>query len=94
MIISNPPSSWIKAAMAAGLVDENHDAKTNLMDAINRGFSLHHVFHPFPFPFLHLFLAEMDSGTEKVEEKEKGCEPLFPLPLPPPAQIPSLSQMQ
>jgi len=29
--------------MAAGLVDKNHDAKANLMDAVNRGFSFDYI---------------------------------------------------
>ena len=28
-----PPSSWVKAAMEANLVDEQHDARATLMDA-------------------------------------------------------------
>ena len=39
-IINEPPSSWVKAAMEADLVDEQHDAMATLMDAVKRGFSL------------------------------------------------------
>ena len=42
-VITNPPLSWVKAAMLAGLVDEHHDAKANLMDAVKRGFSLENI---------------------------------------------------
>ena len=42
-VITNPPLSWVKAAMTAGLVDEHHDAKANLMDAVKRGFSLENI---------------------------------------------------
>ena len=42
-IITNPPLSWVKAAMQADLVDEHHDAKANLMDAVKRGFSLENI---------------------------------------------------
>ena len=39
-VIVSPPSSWIQAAMEKDLVDEKLDAKSNLMDAAKRGFSL------------------------------------------------------
>ena len=38
-IVNEPPSSWVKAAMEANLVDEQHDARATLMDAVKRGFS-------------------------------------------------------
>ena len=38
-VIVTPPSSWIEAAMEKDLVNEKHDAKSNLMDALSRGFS-------------------------------------------------------
>ena len=39
-VIVSPPSSWIQAAMEKDLVDDKLDAKSNLMDAAKRGFSL------------------------------------------------------
>ena len=39
-IITKPPSSWVRAAMEGNLVDEHHDARATLMDAVKRGFSL------------------------------------------------------
>ena len=33
-IVAHPLSSWIKVAMSANLVDQHHDVRANLMDAI------------------------------------------------------------
>jgi len=86
MIISNPPSSWIKAAMAAGLVDENHDAKANLMDAINRGFSFENIKSIIKLYVEHRFLDEDDAdvffsvipiGTTNNEETKEVTDQLL-----------------
>ena len=37
--IINPPLSWIQVAMKANLVDEHHNVKANLLDAVKRGFN-------------------------------------------------------
>ena len=42
-IVSEPSSSWVKAVMEANLVDEQHDARATLMDAVKRGFSLENI---------------------------------------------------
>ena len=62
-IVTNPPSSWIKAAMVAGLVDENHDAKANLMDAVNRGFSFDNIKSIVKLYLEHRFLDEGDADV-------------------------------
>jgi len=57
-IVTNPPSPWIKAAMVAGLVDENHDSKANLMDTVNRGFSFDDIKSIVELYLQHKFLDE------------------------------------
>ena len=42
-IINEPPSSWVKAAMEADLVYEQHDAMATLMEAVKCGFSLENI---------------------------------------------------
>ena len=62
-IVSDPPSSWIKAAMVAGLVDESHDAKANLMDAVNRGFSFDNIKSIVNLYVKHRFFDEGDADV-------------------------------
>ena len=61
--VRNPPSSWIKAAMVAGLVDENYDAKANLVDAVNRGFSFDNIKSIVKLYVEHHFLDEGEADT-------------------------------
>ena len=42
-VVTQPPSSWIQAAMNANLVDQHHDARVSLMDAVKRGFSFENI---------------------------------------------------
>ena len=42
-IVAHPPSSWIKVAMSANLVDQHHDVRANLMDAVKRGFNFENI---------------------------------------------------
>ena len=85
-VVTNPPSSWIKAAMVAGLVDENHDAKANLMDAVNRGFSFDNIKSIVKLYLEHRFLDEGEAdvfmsnlqiGTTNIEETKEVTEQLL-----------------
>ena len=35
-VIVHPPLSWIQAAMNVNLVDQHHDVRANLLDAVKR----------------------------------------------------------
>ena len=59
-VVTNPPSSWIKVAMVAGLADENHDAKANLMDA---GFSFDNIKSIVKLYLEHRFLDEEEADV-------------------------------
>ena len=72
--------------MAAGLVDENHDAKANLMDAINRGFSFENIKSIIKLYVEHRFLDEDDAdvffsaipiGTTNNEETKEVTDQLL-----------------
>jgi len=62
-VVKNPPSSWIKAAMVAGLIDEQHDAKANLMDAVNRGFTFENIKSIVKLYLEHKFLDEEEADA-------------------------------
>ena len=62
-VITNPPESWIKIAMHAGLVDEHHDAMANLMDAVKRGFTLDSIQSIIKIYLEHQFLDEDEADT-------------------------------
>ena len=49
--------------MVAGLVDESHDAKANLMDAVNRGFSFDNIKSIVNLYVGHRFLDEGDADV-------------------------------
>ena len=49
--------------MVAGLVDKNHDAKANLMDAVNRGFSFDNIKSIVKLYVEHHFLDEREADT-------------------------------
>ena len=76
-IITNPTLSWVKAAMQADLVDEHHDAKANLMDAVKCGFILENIQSIVKLYVEHQFLDEdeadaflttLPTGTSNKEE--------------------------
>jgi len=60
-VITNPPESWIKIAMHAGLEDKHHDAMANLMDAIKRGFALDSIQCIIKIYLEHQFLDEDEA---------------------------------
>ena len=62
-IIINPPLSWVKAAMQADLVDQHHDAKANLMDAVKCGFSLENIQFIVKLYVEHQFLDEDEADA-------------------------------
>ena len=62
-VIVSPPSSWIQAAMEKDLVDEKLDAKSNLMDAANRGFSLESLKSLVDMYLEHGFLDDDEADT-------------------------------
>ena len=85
-VITNPPLSWVKAAMQAGLVDEHHDAKANLMDAVKRGFSLENIQSIVKLYVEHQFLGEeeadaflttLPTGTSTKEEVREVTDQLL-----------------
>ena len=42
-VIINPPKSWIRIAMKADLVDQHHDVKASLHDAVKHGFKAENI---------------------------------------------------
>ena len=85
-IITNPPLSWVKAAMQADLVDEHHDAKANLMDAVKRGFSLENIQSIVKLYVEHqfldkdeadAFLTTLPTGTSNKEEVREVTDQLL-----------------
>ena len=65
-VIVNPPLSWVKATMQADLVDEHHDAKANLMDAVKRGFSLENIQSIVKLYVEHQFLGAIVDAVDVV----------------------------
>jgi len=41
--VTNPPSSWIQFAMKANLVDQHHDVRASLLDAVKCGFNVENI---------------------------------------------------
>ena len=85
-IITNPPLSWVKVAMKANLVDEHHDARANLMDAVKRGFSLENIQSIVKLYVEHQFLDEdeadaflttLPTGTSSKEEVREVTDQLL-----------------
>ena len=85
-IVSEPPSSWVKAAMEANLVDEQHDARATLMDAVKRGFSLENIRSIVKMYVEHQFLDEdeadaflttLPTGTSSKEEVREVTDQLL-----------------
>ena len=85
-IVSEPPSSWVKAAMEANLVDEQHDARATLMDAVKRGFSLENIRSIVKVYVEHQFLDEdeadaflttLPTGTSSKEEVREVTDQLL-----------------
>ena len=85
-VIANPLLSWVKAAMQADLVDEHHDAKANLLDAVKRGFSLENIQSMVKLYVEHQFLDEdeadaflttLPTGTSSKEEVREVTDQLF-----------------
>ena len=62
-IITDPPSSWVKVAIQANLVDEHHDAKATLMDAVKRGFSFENIQSIVQIYIEHQFLDEDEADA-------------------------------
>ena len=72
--------------MQAGLVDEHHDAKANLMDAVKRGFSLENIQSIVKLYVEHQFLGEeeadvflttLPTGTSTKEEVREVTDQLL-----------------
>ena len=85
-VIANPPLSWVKAAIQADLVDEHHDAKANLLDAVKRGFSLENIQSIVKLYVEHQFLDEdeadaflttLPTGTSRKEEVREVTDQLL-----------------
>ena len=85
-VIVNPPLSWVKAAMQADLVDEHHDARANLLDAVKRGFSLENIQSIVKLYVEHQFLDEdeadaflttLPTGTSSKEEVREVTDQLL-----------------
>ena len=85
-IVNEPPSSWVKAAMEANLVDEQHDARATLMDAVKRGFSLENIRTIVKMYVEHQFLDEdeadaflttLPTGTSNKEEVREVTDQLL-----------------
>lgn len=62
-VVVNPPSSWIEAAMEKDLVNEKHDAKSSLHDAVSRGFSLESLKSLVDMYLEHGFLDDDEADT-------------------------------
>ena len=85
-IVNEPPSSWVKAAMEANLVDEQHDARATLMDAVKHGFSLENIRTIVKMYVEHQFLDEdeadaflttLPTGTSNKEEVREVTDQLL-----------------
>ena len=84
-VVVNPPSSWIEAAMKKDLVDEKLDAKSNLMDAAKRGFSLESLKSLVDMYLEHgfldddeadAFLSTLPTGPNQQEEVREVTDQL------------------
>ena len=85
-VITNPPLSWVKAAMQADLVDQQHDARANLMDAVKHGFSLENIQSIVKLYVEHQFLDEdeadaflttLPTGSSSKEEVREVTDQLL-----------------
>ena len=85
-IVNEPPSSWVKAAMEASLVDEQHDARSTLMDAVKRGFSFKNIKAIVKMYIEHQFLNEdeadaflttLPTGTSNKEDVREVTDQLL-----------------
>jgi len=72
--------------MVAGLVDENHDAKAILMDAVSRGFSFDNTSSIVKLYLEHrfldegeadVFLSNLQIGTSNKEETKEVTDQLL-----------------
>ena len=86
IIVNEPPSSWVQAAMEANLVDEQHDARATVMDAIKRGFNLENIQSIVKMYVEHQFLDEdeadallttLPTGTSSKEEVREVTDQLL-----------------
>ena len=85
-IVNEPPSSWVKAAMEANLVDEQHDARATLMDVVKRGFSFENIKAIVKMYIEHQFLDEdeadaflttLPTGTSNKEDVREVTDQLL-----------------
>ena len=85
-VIIHPPLSWIEVAMKANLVDQHHDVKANLLDAVKRGFKIENIQSLVQMYLEHEFLDEQEAdaflstlptGTNNVEEVREVTDQLF-----------------
>ena len=85
-VVVYPPSSWIQAAMHANLVDQQHDVRANLMDAVKRGFNFESIQSLVKLYLEHDFLDEVEAdaflstlpvGTDTKEELREVTDQLF-----------------
>ena len=84
--VNEPPSSWVKAAMEANLVDEQHDARATLMDAVKHGFSFENIKAIVKMYIEHQFLDEdeadaflttLPTGTSNKEDVREVTDQLL-----------------
>ena len=85
-VVVYPPSSWIQAAMHANLVDQHHDVRANLMDAVKRGFNFENIQSLVKLYLEHdildeveadAFLSTLSVGTDTKEELREVTDQLF-----------------
>ena len=85
-VVANPPSSWIQVAMSANLVDQHHDVRANLMDAVKRGFNFENIQSLVKMYLENEFLDEEEAdaflstlpvGTDSKEEIREVTDQLF-----------------
>ena len=85
-VVAHPPSSWIQVAMNANLVDQHHDVRANLMDAVKCGFNFENIQSLVKMYMENEFLDEEEAdaflstlpvGTDSKEEIREIKDHLF-----------------
>ena len=62
-VIVHPPLSWIQVAVNVNLVDQHHDVKANLLDAVKRGFNIENLKTLVQMYLEHQFLEEEEADA-------------------------------
>ena len=62
-VVIHPPLSWVQVAINANIVDQHHDVRANLLDAVKRGFDVDNIRSLVQMYLEHEFLDEQEADA-------------------------------